>query len=348
MENPTNKTILKRKARINFMQNVAMLSKWHVHAGGYANDVKKLGHNITAVWDEDEGRGAAWAAELGCDYEKDLAKILARSDVDAVVVDCETSKHKDVMVAAANAKKHIFTEKTLAATKKDALEIAKAVKENNVIFTISMPQRTSPVVQYAKQIIDSGAIGQINTARFRNAHDGASGDWLPLYWYVEADACGGAMMDLGCHPMYIANYLLGEPARITSIYNATTTKALDHGIEDNAINLVEFKNKAIAMVETSFVTPVSPWAFEIYGTAGMLFASDGGVKLSTPETRKLRDGFIEVTRLPKPLPSPLATWFAAIEKGDPVVFDINAGVGLSELLECAYISHKTGTTVTIQ
>ena len=327
------------------MINVAMLSKWHVHAGGYANEVKRLGHNIPVIWDDDEKRGAEWAKELGCAYEKDLDKVLSRSDVDAVVVDNETSKHREVMVAAANAKKHIFTEKTLAATKKDALAIAEAVEKNNVIFTISMPQRTSPVILYAKAVIDSGAIGQVNTARFRNAHDGASGDWLPLYWYVEADACGGAMMDLGCHPMYVANYLLGEPARITSMYNATTEKALNYGIEDNAINLVEFKNKAIAMVETSFVTPVSPWAVEVYGTKGMLVGNNGNVRLSTPETRKLKDEPIEITKLPKALPSPLQTWFDAIEKGAPVVFDIKAGVGLSELLECAYISHKTQTTV---
>lgn len=157
-------------------------------------------------------------------------------------------------------------------------------------------------------------------------------------------------MDLGCHPMYVANYLLGDPARITSMYNATTKKSIENGIEDNAINLIEFKNKAIAMVETSFVTPVSPWAFEVYGTEGMLLATDNQVRLSTPETRKLRDGFIEVTKLPKALPSPMQTWFNAIEKGDPsaVVFDIKAGIGLSELLENAYISHKTGTTVTIK
>ena len=330
------------------MLNIAMLSKWHVHAGGYANEVKQTGHNIPVVWDEDENRGKAWAKELGCDYEKDLTKVLARSDIDAVVVDTETSKHKEVMVAAANAKKHIFTEKTLAATKKDALEIEKAIEKNKVIFTISMPQRTSPVVLYAKQIIDSGVLGQVNTARFRNAHNGASGDWLPDYWYIEKDACGGAMMDLGCHPMYVANYLFGSPARITSMYNATQKKAIDAGIEDNALNLIEFKNKAIAMVETSFVTPVSPWAFEIYGTEGMLLGSDNNVRLSTPETRKLRDGFIEVTKLPKALPSPMKTWFNAIENGDPVVFDIKAGIGLSELLECAYISHKTGATVTIK
>ena len=329
------------------MLNIAMLSKWHVHAGGYANEVKRNGHNIPVVWDEDETRGSNWAKELGCDYEKDLSKVLARSDIDAVIVDTETSKHKDVMIAAANSKKHIFTEKTLAATKKDALEIAEAVEKNKVIFTISMPQRCNPVVLYAKQIIDSGVLGQVNTARFRNAHSGASDDWLPDYWYIEKDACGGAMMDLGCHPMYIANWLLGDPARVTSMYNATTKKAIAHKIEDNAVNLIEFKNQAIAIVETSFVTPVSPWAFEIYGTQGMLLATDNLVRLSTAETRKLRDGFIDITKLPKSLSTPMETWFNAIEKGDAVVFDMKAAIGLSELLECAYISHNNGTIVTV-
>ena len=323
-----------------------MLSKWHVHAGGYANEVKNSGHQIPCVWDEDTARGKAWAEELGCDFEPDLAKVLARADVDAVIVDNETSKHRDVMVAAANAKKHIFTEKTLAATKKEALEIEEAVKKNNVIFTISMPQRTSPVVLYAKRIIESGALGTVNTARLRNAHNGASGDWLPDYWYIEKDACGGAMMDLGCHPMYVANYLFGEPAKITSMYNATTEKSIKNDVEDNAINLIEFKNKAIAIVETGFVTPVSPWAFEIYGTEGMLFAADNKVKISTAETRKYSNDFIEVSRLPRALPSPMQTWFNAIEKGEDVVFGIKDAIGLSELLENAYISYRKNTIVT--
>jgi predicted dehydrogenase len=247
------------------------------------------------------------------------------------------------MVAAANAKKHIFTEKTLAATKKEALEIAEAVEKNGVIFTISFPQRTSPVVLYAKRIIESGALGTLNTARFRNAHNGVSGNWLPDYWYIEKDAQGGAMMDLGCHPMYAANWLLGDPARITSIYNATFEKAINAGIEDNAVNVIEFKNKVIAIVETSFVTPVSPCAFEIYGTEGMLLATDHKVRVSTSETRKYSGEFLEVSRLPRALPSPMQTWFNAIEKGDPVVFDMKAAIGLSEILEGAYISHKNGT-----
>lgn len=49
--------------------NIAMISSWHVHARGYANDFAAMPEcQITAVWDEDEKAGKAWAAELGCPF----------------------------------------------------------------------------------------------------------------------------------------------------------------------------------------------------------------------------------------------------------------------------------------
>jgi 1,5-anhydro-D-fructose reductase (1,5-anhydro-D-mannitol-forming) len=59
------------------MLNVAMLSKWHVHAEGYANDLINTGKvKITAVWDDDVERGSEWAGRLGADFEPDLKSCL--------------------------------------------------------------------------------------------------------------------------------------------------------------------------------------------------------------------------------------------------------------------------------
>ena len=66
---------------------------------------------ITCVWDEQPERGQAWAQELGVPFVADYGALLARSDVDAVLIDSPTNMHKDLMVRAAQAKKHIFTEK---------------------------------------------------------------------------------------------------------------------------------------------------------------------------------------------------------------------------------------------
>lgn len=325
------------------MANYAMLGKWHVHAPGYARDAMRFGGCCKAVWDPDEAVAKNWAAELNCEAYTDLDALLAREDIDCVIVGTPTSMHYEVIMKAAKANKHIFTEKTLAPTVKECEEMAAVIRERGLLFEISYPQRTTPVVQYAKQIIDSGVLGQISIGRFRNAHGGASANWLPAYWYEKKDACGGAMMDLGCHPMYIAAHLFGKPVRISSMYNILT----GHGVDDNAVNTIEFANKAIAIVETSFVTPYSPWAFEIYGTDGYLCATDHEVRITTPETRKYTNDMVAVKNLPKPLDNPLENFLKAVDGKADILFGLDDAIDLARLLENAYISDEKGITVSI-
>ena len=74
------------------MLNIAMLSKWHVHAGGYAKFIQNQPDaQVTCVWDEDAARGQAWAEELGVPFVADLDALLARDDVDAVAIDTRSA-----------------------------------------------------------------------------------------------------------------------------------------------------------------------------------------------------------------------------------------------------------------
>ena len=78
-----------------------MISKWHVHAPGYAKFVQQQKDAcITCVWDEDAARGKAWAEELGVDFEADYDALLRREDVDAILVCTPTNAHHDVMIKA--------------------------------------------------------------------------------------------------------------------------------------------------------------------------------------------------------------------------------------------------------
>jgi len=230
---------------------------------------------ITVVWDEIAERGKEWAKQLGVDFESDLDTLLKREDVDGVVVDAPTNMHADIMIAAANAGKHIFTEKAIALTTSECEQISAAVEKAGVKFCISFPARTSPHHLFAKQLIDEGVIGDITLLRIRNGHDGALNNWLPDYWYDEKAAGGGAMMDLGCHPMYLASWLLGKPKRITSMFNYFTNRA----VEDNAQCSVGFTNNAVAVLETSLVTYRTPAGFEMYGTNGTLIISGNAVRV---------------------------------------------------------------------
>lgn len=324
------------------MVNILMLSKWHVHAEDYAKTVNaQPDAKITCVWDGDVERGSKWAESLGVPFEADLDAALARQDVDAVVVDAPTADHCRVMVKAANAGKHIFTEKAMAPTVAECREIAEAVKKNGVKFCISHPSLISPMTQLCKQLVDEGALGSIHYMRMRTAHQGSLAGWLPDYWYNVDDAGGGAMMDLGCHPMYTAAYLLGKPKRITSMFN---TNHCPSPAEDNAVSVVEFANKAIAVLETSFTSPYQANCFELLGTEGAVVQVGNDLKV---RSNKFDGGWYTPEKLPEALPIAMRMWLNGIEKGEPILFDTDRGIALTELLENAYRSHKEQRTIEI-
>src|SRR5699024_9723457 len=115
------------------MIKVALLSRWHVHADDYARDIQANEDlSIGLIWDEDVERGEGWAKELDVPFEQDLEAVLSNPDIDAVIVNTPTNMHKEVIIAAAKHKKHIFTEKVLAFTVEDAEAIYTAVKEAGV------------------------------------------------------------------------------------------------------------------------------------------------------------------------------------------------------------------------
>lgn len=327
------------------MLNIAMLSKWHVHAEGYANDVNKSGKaKVTVIWDDDKARGQAWAEKLGCDYSDNLDEVLARADVDAVICDTPTTAHKDVLIKAAKAKKHIFTEKALAPTVAECEEIAKAIADNGVKFMISYPMKTTVAIQLAKKMLANGDFGKVSLARIRNGHNGIGDRWLPDYWFIEEDAAGGALMDLGCHPMYTACYLFGKPRRIS----AMMTTPFGFKVDEHATATIEFDDGILFTGETSFITFNTPGAIEIYGSEATLLALGDDIKIKTRETEKFTSDFVTPI-LPEALPMPLAAFIdTCINKTDvPYGFGIDDAIDLTRLLENAYISHKTNSIVTL-
>ena len=325
------------------MLRVAMLSRWHVHADQYAQEIEQNANaEVAAVWDEDAGRGAAWAQKLEVPFQPDLDALLANQGIDAVCVVTPTNLHRDVMVSAADAGKHIFTEKVLATNVADCNAIAAAVRRSGVKFCISFPRRASSPMRYAKQLLDEGQLGQVTALRIRIAHDGAVRDWLPAHFY-DPEACGGgAMMDLGAHGMYIARWLLGKPKRIVSVFNTVTGRAVD----DNTVSVIEFESGAIAINETSFVSFGGAYSLEIDGTAGgfrMLSPGDGvqvrGKRFEDASWRKPEE------ELPSSQAKPIDQWIAGCTNDEPIEFGLEPAIELTELMEAAYVAEREGRSV---
>jgi predicted dehydrogenase len=321
------------------MLNIAILSGWHVHAEGYAKALQKRADvRVTALWDDDAERGKAFAERLGVPYGQSLDALLKRADVDAVCVVAPTAAHKDVIIKCAAAGKHIFTEKVLAPTNAEAAAIRYAVEQSGVRFCISFPFRTFPQCLYAKKLAEGGTLGDIYMLRVRNAHNGASDGWLPERFYDAEECCGGAMMDLGAHPLYIVAWLLGKPEELASAFTYATGKA----VEDNAVTVMKYKNGALAVAETGFVSAQSPFALEMYGTEGTLLVSGDDTRLY-----RARDRAWSVPELPAPQPLPLDQFVDGVLYGSEIPFGLDDAVTLTALMDAAYKSHEAGAFVKV-
>jgi len=320
--------------------NIGLISKWHVHAKGYAQELLDSGKvNITAVWDEDAERGKAWAEEIGAEFIMDYDAFL-NSDIAAVMCCSPTTMHPELLHKAIAAQKHIFTEKLLAATTEECEKLCKAIDDSGIIFTISLPLRASAEVLYIKKLIDDGTLGKITGARFRRSHSGVSDNWLPDYWFDTDKTGGGAMMDLGAHPVYILSFLLGEPKRLSGM----TSNIFGTSSDENAVAVAEFAGGVIATGETAFVTYGVPDLLEVYGTEGSVFMRGDDIQIATKATN---GKLVAPENIPAGKSTPIMQFVEACLSGSgtPEYLGTADALVMTKMIEAVYKSDSNGCTM---
>ena len=320
---------------------IAIISYWHVHAEGYTEELLGVdGCQVTAIWDEEAERGKKYAEKYSATYYGDYDELLADESIEAVVITAPTSIHEELVIKAIEAGKKIFSEKVLALSNEACANIKAALNVHDTDLVMSLPRKCQPSFLYAKQMVEQGKLGRITYARVRLAHNGSTGDWLPAHFY-NADQCGGgAMIDLGAHPMYLLNWLLGTPISVQSLFTQMTGR----GVEDNAVSTIQFESGAIGVAETGFVSVYSPMTLDISGTEGTLRVSDDHVEYANAESG---GQWVEVEGLPERLPSPIVQWATgAID--ERVSFGIEDAVVLTKMMVAAYESQETKRVATIE
>ena len=191
--------------------------------------------------------------------------------------------------------------------------------------------------RYAKQVVDSGVLGQITMMRVQNGHTGSSDGWLPDYWYDPQTTGGGAMMDLGAHPMYLSSYLLGKPKAINSMFTYLT----GHPVEDCAVCSILFENGVISVSESALATAGCPYQMEVFGTKGSLLIREEEAILTQGKQQRL----VPQEEFPAAGKMPLEQWVDACTGGPKAEFGLDDAVVLSVLMDGAYRAAKEGRTV---
>ena len=256
---------------------IAMVSWAHVHAEFRARALSEIPEaQIVAIADDDEARGRAAAERFGVnDFTTDWREVVARDDVDIVMVHSENSRHAAPVIAAAQAGKHVFCEKPIATSIADATAMADAVRAAGVDGTAAFVSRFSKEADRTKAIVDTGVLGEILLTRSFIGLAGIAEIGCPpdmaAWMNDEHLGGGGAWIDEGSHGIDLLRWLVGDIAKVAAFTANRAKPGL--GVEDIASAIVTYENGAIGEISTVWSLSADIGmrnSLEIYGTQGTL------------------------------------------------------------------------------
>lgn len=248
--------------------NVGILGMAHGHVMTYGKrwiDEPELDVNIVAAWDHDKDRLKTNAETLKYEIEESPESLLARKDIDAVVISSETNLHAELAVKAAEAKKAIILYKPMALTLAQADSIVEAVEKNNVPFTMGYQMRVDPQNIKIKELIKDGTIG--STYLFRRRHGLATHQWpgFENSWHVQPEKNRDIFADDSAHPIDLTNWIFGVPETVMAEMTTMHTNDIRN---DTGVAIFKYPNGMIAEITLAFACSAAEITTEVYGSKG--------------------------------------------------------------------------------
>ncbi len=186
---------------------------------------------MAAICGRDEAGVREAADSLGWEsYETDYRRLIERDDVGLVDVVTPGNTHREIVLAALEAGKHVICEKPLANTLAEAEEMLAAAREAGTVNTVCFNYRRAPAVQLAKKLIDEGRVGTIRHWRATYLQDFIMDPQFPLIWRLRKELAGsGALGDIGAHIVDLSQFLLGG---ISEVVGMTETFVKERPLEE--------------------------------------------------------------------------------------------------------------------
>jgi predicted dehydrogenase len=203
----------------------------------------------------------------------DYRDLLERDDIQIINCCLPNYLHRETVIAALKADKHVCCEKPLALNLEDAKEICKIAGDSAVKKQVTFEFRFIPAVMRAKQLISEDVLGDIYSFRGVYLHSSCvvQSPKKAYSWKAEYEKVGGGVLvDLGSHLIDLTRYLVGDFKRVKGFTKNFTSP--DKRTDDLAILDVEMESGAIGTLEASkMATGTSDEIrLEIHGSRGAI------------------------------------------------------------------------------
>jgi predicted dehydrogenase len=284
--------------------------------------------------------------------------LLARADVDAVIVSGPTHLHADLVIAACNAGKHVYVEKPLATSTADGARVASAAARADVTVMVGFNRRFHPLFEQTRALIREGRIGRVRAAQSTFC-ELVQPDAMPE-WKRLRSTGGGVLLDLGSHHIDLMRWFLDEEV-------ARVSAAIESDVSEHDSVRLELTMRGGAHVQSWFScrSATSDW-LEFAGESATLRADRhrAGVSLRVPRRfgYGMRSARVAPTpemaqwwlkRLARPSNEPsysrALTAFIGALRGDAVSLpSLDDGMRALEVVEAAEESARSGCPVDVR
>ncbi|WP_317917149.1 Gfo/Idh/MocA family oxidoreductase [Vibrio sp. MACH09] len=272
-----------------------------IHARSYNGNV--AGAQLIAICDPFEENLKTAQAELNVKYQyTDYNDVLLNDEVDAIVVVTPTQFHKDIVVAAANAGKHVFCEKPMAGSAEECDAMIEACKANNVKLQLGFMRRFDESFQKGKEIIENKQVGEVTMIKSLT-----HGPSEPKAWMFDISDSAGPIGEVNSHDLDTLRWYAGSEVKMIHAIGRNFRSpeiASDYpDYYDTCAVLLEFENGVLGMVDgAQYVQYGYDARAEILGTHGIAKVGcqkNNNVELVTKEKLLHTDSMPSWTKLYK-------------------------------------------------
>lgn len=237
------------------------------------------GPDLAVLADRDEATAKAAADALGFKGSTgDWRALVTAPQVDVVAITAPNALHEEMGLAALAAGKHVYCEKPLAAGLPAALRMADAAaRRPRLVTMVGFNFLRNPMVKLARDIVQSGEIGEIISFRGIHAEDYMADPAVPHSFRTDP-AGGGALNDIGSHIISMSHYLIG-PIEAVCGHTVTVHAERPRGngraevaVDDRAVFLARFSGGMVGSLEANWAASGRKMQleFEIVGTKGTI------------------------------------------------------------------------------
>ncbi|HYI95418.1 MAG TPA: Gfo/Idh/MocA family oxidoreductase [Bryobacteraceae bacterium] len=221
--------------------------------------------HLISVFDPSENRALTLAKDFHCSADETVQALLARPEIDAVVIAVPHYLSKQICIDALHAGKHIFCEKPLGLSSSECEEIIRECPPDRTA-AVGFNYRFYPGVRQAMRMITDGSIGALTHLRCVLGHGGRPG--MEFEWKTSKAQCGGgSLLDPGIHFLDLIRQAGGELA----VNGAALTRSFwEVDVEDNAFLLLSAGETVEAQVHISLTEWKSRFSIDFFGTDGQL------------------------------------------------------------------------------